>query len=849
VAVATGGATLVSVATSNPYETLFAKHRSARVPTLWGWQSDVLSTYATVDGDAAVELPTGTGKTLIGLLAGEHFRDTNDAPVAYLAGNKQLAQQVERQARDLGFSVVRFQGSKETWTPRDVRAFNFGEAIGVMNYWNYFNASPGVEPAGMLILDDVHLLEGPLRDLFTVSIRRGEVLYDEVLRRVVARCPYYSLADDLLNGVEPLRPPEMLAFPDSAELTDEVRDLLDAGLVDGTEPWWAWQRVRGRLDVCCWFVSTRAVTLTPYIPPTQTLEHFDQPSRRLYLSATVGSTDDLQRRLGTPPLEKLTASVQPRQGERIVLIRDGTDLPSATELVDELRPFLERQRKALWLCARRETAHAFEFALTLSGLPGQVRRLESDNGADEPFAAEPEGYLVAAGRYDGMDFPDDACRVEIVPEVPVATSDLEEFVSAYLRDAPFAEARFAQRLAQALGRCNRSQDDRAAYVLTDPEFQGRFSRRRVLDALPDDVRGDVYAALERADHGFIAGLGDAERFLVGEAVSPPQPPARHQTAAAESTATDEVNGMLALWREDYGRAASLFDRVAQALAQTREHRAFWLAMRALALKRAADYGDHAAATQAAAALRAAATAGAVSTFFTRLRLAEARLMGAAAEPADVQDDLFATWDRLIDRHGAEGPKFDRWAGRLVAELGSSNHDAVARAVAEVGRDLLGLAASAPAATAGEEDAHWRFVSPRRTLTFEVKLAPEAQRVVNDDVEQAEGAARAAEAAHGNGARGLLITPHDAVDDTAAVRLDRVRLLRRHQLVAEVERVLDIVREYRRGWTDDAATRAARRASVAGDVPRIDWLWHAIERSTTWIGRESLEEAWRTSVTT
>jgi hypothetical protein len=28
-----------------------------------------------------------------------------------------------------------------------------------MNYWNYFNASPGVEPAGMLILDDVHLLE------------------------------------------------------------------------------------------------------------------------------------------------------------------------------------------------------------------------------------------------------------------------------------------------------------------------------------------------------------------------------------------------------------------------------------------------------------------------------------------------------------------------------------------------------------------------------------------------------------------------------------------------------------------------------------------------------------------
>jgi Rad3-related DNA helicase len=136
--------------------------------------------------------------------------------------------------------------------------------------------------------------------------------------------------------------------------------------------------------------------------------------------------------------------------------------------------------------------------LTLAALPGEVRRLEGDNGADEPFAAELDGHLVAAGRYDGMDFPGDTCRVEVVPEVPVATSDLEEFVSAYPRDAPFAEARFSRRVAQALGRCNRGEQDRAIYLLTDPEFLGRFTQRRTLDALPDDVRADVYVALTPA---------------------------------------------------------------------------------------------------------------------------------------------------------------------------------------------------------------------------------------------------------------------------------------------------------------------------------------------------------------
>jgi superfamily II DNA or RNA helicase len=75
------------------YERLFAEHRSTAVPSLWEWQREVLRAYSELDGDAAVELPTGTGKTLIGLLIGEHFRATPGRRIAYVAGNKQLAQQ------------------------------------------------------------------------------------------------------------------------------------------------------------------------------------------------------------------------------------------------------------------------------------------------------------------------------------------------------------------------------------------------------------------------------------------------------------------------------------------------------------------------------------------------------------------------------------------------------------------------------------------------------------------------------------------------------------------------------------------------------------------------------------
>ena len=419
------------------YEDLFAAHRTPRIPRLWPWQSEVLAAYSRLQGDAAVELPTGTGKTLIGLLAGEAFRQAETRPVAYLAGNKQLAQQVERHAQELNLPVVRFQGPKDSWASSDVRRYNWCEAIGVMNYWNYFNENPGVEPAGLLILDDVHLLEAPLRDFFTVFVRQGDQLFKEVLNRITARFPYYSLAVDLVNDVVPPQPPEMLAFPDSLELADEMRDLLDAHISSPSdERWWAWQRIRTRLYACCWLVSSRGFTLTPYIPPTQEIAHFSRPERRLYLSATIGTTDDLQRRLGTPSCEKLSAAAQPRQGERFVLMRSEVEALTAPELVEAVRPLLDLHHKALWLCARGATADTVELLLRGSGGPGSVRRLVGDNGEDEPFAAEEAGQLVTAGRYDGLDFPGEACRLEILPEIPVATSDLEEFTSAYLRDAP-----------------------------------------------------------------------------------------------------------------------------------------------------------------------------------------------------------------------------------------------------------------------------------------------------------------------------------------------------------------------------------------------------------------------------
>jgi hypothetical protein len=829
----------------NVYDTLFEQHRSNAVQKLWRWQEDVLDQYANIAGDVAVELPTGAGKTLIGLLAGEHYRQETGKSVAYLAGTKQLAQQVERWAVELDFPVVRFEGSKDSWDFEQKSAYNFGNAIGVMNYWNYFNAKPGIEPAGQLILDDVHLLEGPLRDLFTLTVDRRTHLLELILREILDRCPYYPRAEDLLNDLTITHPPEMIAFPDSADLSGSVRELIDPALESGSAAWWSWQNIRDHLSACCWLVSGRGVTFTPYIPPSQTLEYFSAPDSRLYLSATIGNVEDLERRLGAPPVRLVTAAAPPRQGERLVVVRDDTEPLTEAELVETLEPFLKEQKKALWLCARKETAENIKDALVLSELDGAVAVLESDNAADEPFAEADSGHLVTAGRYDGLDFPGDACRVEVIPEVPIATSDLEEFVSAFLRDAPFAQARFGQRLAQALGRCNRGDDDRAVYVLTDPEFLGRFGQRRVIGAIPGDARDDIFAGASRANNGLAAGLDEARRFLEGTSVDSVEAPVRDGANAMPATAAAEVEGSLGLWNGSYRAAADQFNSIAGELNAFGEYRGFWLAMRGLAFKLATDGGDARAARRSKQAFKAAVAAGGPNSFFTRLGHALARIEGEGVDDAMHGDsDLFAAWDRLMERLGTQTVRFEKWAQGLHEALTSEDHDTVARGIAQVGSDLLGLEAEAPQATNGEEDANWRIPAPRRSLSFEVKLAPKVKAIVNKDVSQAEGAARALESQWDHPVKGLLVTPHTSVEDTAIARLDRVRLITVDVFLDQVDSLLDLLREFRGLWDhEDAALRKAARDAVVSELPPLDWIWRAAESAEDWVTEDLLDAAW------
>lgn len=214
------------------FDKRLATFASATFMRLRPGQSHVLAAYAEhhLDtADLAIEMPTGEGKTLLALLIADYALDQGRS-VGYLTGTRQLAERVQDEASKLGLDVVRFAAKDYGGAKLD--DYHQAQAVGVMNYWVYFNSKPVPQPADLVIFDDAHLAEQPLSGLQTLRLpnKQGPArsLYRTICDLVVAHTDAYAGLQAMRDGTaRPGTPPELLSFSDWAAIVTAVRDAIE----------------------------------------------------------------------------------------------------------------------------------------------------------------------------------------------------------------------------------------------------------------------------------------------------------------------------------------------------------------------------------------------------------------------------------------------------------------------------------------------------------------------------------------------------------------------------------------------------------------------------------------------
>jgi hypothetical protein len=769
--------------------------------------------------------------------------------VAYLTGTRQLADQVMDQASSLTeLDTHRFAGGHYPGAALD--DYHQAQAVGVMNYWVYFNSSPRVEPADLVIFDDAHLAEQPLSGLFTLRVSRaaagGRALYETLCDLVLQHAPNaYPTLKALRDGAAPPgSPPELVAFNDWAAIAGSAADAIGDSdyLEQSFDARIVWRTLAPNLKRCGVLVGPTGIEIRPYHPPTQTVAGHLHASHRLYLSATLGRPGDLQRRLGTHPIVTIDTPADlctATTGRRTFLLNPSSGEPLSDAVLgfalDQTNAAVaDGPGRAAWLCASNSEADEVEALLRDAGRT--VFRLRAgDDAPFEQWRTAPQAQLITAGRFDGLDLPDDTCRLVIIPSVPAASTEFERFAVAYLGDASYMRHRVGQRVTQALGRANRTENDSALYLGLDPAFAATLADSAVRSSIGPDVNPAIRLALERHGHGWDPVETAARDFWAthrlpsandnaAPAVSSRRRPGRARPGRTQlasppaDSADDEVAAVTRLWLGDHAGAATHAAAAAEKLtaAGEPEHSAFWRYVQAHILYDSGRTPDLPAARHA---VEDAVAAAPRTAWFVRLARTAESLAGRQLDPT-AHDALFLSWDEWLREAGSRLP------ARIAEARGhlTGTHDQRAEALEVLAR-LCGAIGDRPTGqSATDARSVWATSRKGQRRVWEVKTS--TNPLPRDDVNQLLGQVREEQDRHPRAnVVGCLLVACDGIEaDAARAARTELALVHVDAALTLFDFTAQLFSGYRTAYgSGTAQERGAARAATEPRLPGSDWL--------------------------
>lgn len=513
--------------------------------------------------DVVVEMNTGGGKTLVGLLMAQSLVNEGRR-VVYVCPNNQLVEQTRDRAQDIGLSPALRQ--RGVWSGRD--EFDSEETFCLTNYAAIFNGKSVFADGDTkaLIFDDAHVAEKTIRDQYTVKIAHDNPAF----RKIMERCRKHFVGggqahrfEDVLEGrdTHPLFVPMYVV----CEHADEFRrTLLDCNVDKETKTLFAWEHIKGNLRQCCFVTDGRELQIAPHVPPVTQLPYFNEDVRRIFLTATLPSKVSFARTFGARSPVVVQPSGKSGDAQRLLIYVPGKDYDAQRTTAKTLAASVKscvispsKKKRNEWV----PPATAYE-----SDGQKEITRFSKSQGTK---------MLALAARYDGIDLPGSSCRMLILDGLPTGESLVERFIDESIRVETIRISQTATRIVQAIGRIFRSNTDHGVVLLTGPHLQSWLRNPENRSFLPKLLQQQLLLANElakRVDAGDIEWSELIEGVLSGhenwdsmyneyidefEATVSESAETWHTELAARERASFEL-----LWEGHHRRAAADFESLA-----------------------------------------------------------------------------------------------------------------------------------------------------------------------------------------------------------------------------------------------------------------------------------------------
>lgn len=446
------------------------------VENIWGPQQEALERWHKkyrAESDNVIQMNTGGGKTLVGLLIAQSLLNETNGHVLYLCVNNQLVEQTIQKAKECGFMV----SSRYARRWEEQHKFDTCQAFCITNYDTVFNGLSIFKDKQIdaLVFDDAHVAENRVRDKFTITISPEKELFKKVLniyRSHFARSLYSSTFEDVTSG----KWDSLLYVPMfvARRCATELRQTLIDNNIEDTNNVFPWQYLKNNTQMCCIFLSGRGIEITPSILPLHKLPYFGDEARRVYLTATIPTQMALIRTFGVLKANVISPKGKSGDAQRLFIFIPGAD--------DE-----EQKQVALNLIGKNKScvispskARANQWVP-----PAKIYDSASGHKGIQKFAdSRGSDMLALVARYDGIDLPGDACRILVLDRLPKGENLFDKFIDQSVQIETMRASHTATRVTQAIGRIFRSNTDHGVVMLRGSDLQSWLKTPKNIRLLP-----------------------------------------------------------------------------------------------------------------------------------------------------------------------------------------------------------------------------------------------------------------------------------------------------------------------------------------------------------------------------
>lgn len=460
------------------------------------YQSKMINQYMS-DGfdkqDVAIELPTGAGKTLVGLLIAEFRRRKYKEKVVYVCPNNQLVKQVVKKANELyGIRAVDFTGSRRDYDPESESAYERASAVAVTNYSSLFNTNTFFDNAEIIIFDDAHGAESYIVSNWSLELSRTK--HKEI---------YETLRDSLVDVLEPNQYSNMKNFDDWDDYgwcdklanirfinkINEITQVLEPRVEEYDELKYPWKNIKANLHACNMFLSKESILIRPYIPPTLTYGPFCNAKQRIYMSATLGESGELERIIGVSKIHRLPM-VEEWKGKSIgrrFFLFPNASFKNYGELFIKINNLFER---ALFLVQDNKSVKIYKEFIQ-ENTDSEVFLIKDIENNLEDFSKNNNAVAILANRYDGIDMEGDTCHLLMLNQLPNGTHLQERFLTTKMSSSILFEERVRTKVIQAVGRCTRSATDYAVVLVVGRDLLNIMASRKKIEKYPPELQAEI----------------------------------------------------------------------------------------------------------------------------------------------------------------------------------------------------------------------------------------------------------------------------------------------------------------------------------------------------------------------